>query len=130
MSTNIRSLPGWEANVDTSGFSMWREHLLATGMETNTLCSQGLSSPVFREFITCFLFFNLSVTSQLCRTSSVSQRPLKCAELSLSLRVPHLRMPLKSVTLWSMHSSGQCLHWLCQLVRRQSALPQQSTMEE
>lgn len=84
--------------MDTSGFSMWREHLLATGMEMYTCCSQGFSSPVIRQFVPCFLFFNLSGTPQLCRAWSVSQHPLKCAELSLSFRVPHPRMPSKSAT--------------------------------
>lgn len=88
MSTNTRSAPGREADVATSGLSVWRERLLAIGMRQIHFAHKDLTVQ-FLEFKTRVLFFNLSGTTQLCRTPSVSQCLLKCGDSSLSPRVPH-----------------------------------------
>lgn len=105
MSTNIRGVPGCEADTDTSGFSMWREHFLATGMETSTLCSQGLC---FERVSNLFLFFHLSGSTQLCRACSVSQCPMECAGWRFPVRVSHPRVPAQPFPVPPQPPCGVC----------------------
>lgn len=70
VSTDIRSVPGLEADMDTLDFSMWREHLLAIGAETNVLFHNVLQA----QFLECcFLVINLPGVPQLCRAWLVSE---------------------------------------------------------
>lgn len=93
----------------------------------------GFSSPVFREFISCFLFFNLSGTPQLscfsvpletCRIELIPQGPTsKDASMSATFVLPlqslcGVRTAADSVCTGSVSFSGGSRHFLSSRVWR------------